>query len=84
MALSRKQALIVNFMRGKESTSKKEIVEKFDHWHYTNSDFHIGAILSNMVKRGIIKRIKNGLFKIGTNSANTDLSLNNPDQIKLL
>lgn len=83
MSLSKKQAEIVAFIRGKESVTKKEIVDRFLHWHYTNEAFHIGNILSNMVKRGVLKRIKRGVFKIGNNSANTDLSLNNPDQTKL-
>jgi len=83
MALSKKQAEIVAFMRGKESVTKKEIVAEFNHWHYTNEAFHIGNILSNMVNRGVLKRIKKGVFIIGNNSANTDLSLNNPDQINL-
>lgn len=83
MALSHKQGLIVAFMRGKESVTKKEITEKYGFWYYTNEAFHIGALLSNMVKRGILIRIKKGVFKIGKNSGNTDLSLNNPNQTDL-
>lgn len=82
--LSPKQGKIVAFMRGKDSVTKKELVDEFEHWYYTNAAFHIGVILSNMVNRGVLIRIKKGHFKIGRNSSNTDLSLNNPNQTKLL
>lgn len=83
MGLSEKQGHIVNFLRGKEETKKSEITEAFSHWYYTNAAFHIGEVLHNMVRRGVLIRPKHGYYKIGNNSSNTDLSLNNPDQTKL-
>lgn len=45
--------------------TKKHVVEAYGHWHYTNEAFHIGNTLSRMVKNGMLKREKPGVFKIG-------------------
>ena len=46
--------------------TKKQVVERFGHWHYTNEAFHIGNTLSRMVNAGMLIRVKPGVFKIGT------------------
>jgi predicted transcriptional regulator of viral defense system len=44
--------------------TKKQVVEKLDHTYFCNGDDYLGAILSAMVKVGILKRVKNGVFEL--------------------
>jgi len=39
--------------------TKKQVVKELDHTYYYNGDKHLGAILSTMVKNGILERVKN-------------------------
>lgn len=61
--LSRKQSVIVEFMRksgGKITLS--QAVALTGKNLYANAQFHTGATLARMVKRGLVRRIKPGVF----------------------
>lgn len=82
MNLSDKQIGIVNFIRSNGNITKKQAVEMYDHCYYYNGTKYIGEILSNMVKRGYIKRVKNGVFELG-NFSNQLAGIVDKNQINL-
>ena len=65
--ISDKQKIILEFIKkSKDATiTKKEAVELIGGCYYTNESKHTGDVLSRMVNRGLLKRIKNGVFKVG-------------------
>ncbi len=83
MKLSEKQRWIIDSIKTKGSITKKEVVDKFDCWYYHNAEHYIGEILSNMVNKRYIKRVKNGVFELGSLSNQLPGNID-PDQITLL
>ena len=60
------QQSILAFVREKGGQVKKsEVVERFGHWHYRNSEKHIGDALSRMVRAGLLKRVSIGIYEYG-------------------
>ena len=45
--------------------TKKEIVKMYGRCYYHNGAFHLGNILSRMVKSGLLIREKPGVFTVG-------------------
>lgn len=68
MSLSLKQKGILDYIRQNGSITKQKSVELFGGFYYHNAEKYIGEILSNMVNKRYIKRVKNGLFEIGSMS----------------
>jgi predicted transcriptional regulator of viral defense system len=66
MRPSPKQSVILAALRQRERLTLSEAVELIGGDIYTNQAFHVGNILSRMVKRGMIRRIKPGLFCLET------------------
>jgi len=64
--LGPRQAQIIKFIKdnGGEAT-KKEMVVAFDSWYYANVPHNLGLVLSNMVKRRLLIRVKRGVFQVG-------------------
>lgn len=62
---TRKQQKIIEFLMTHETMTKNDAMGLIDDY-YCNGAKHVGDILSRMVKRGFIERIKPGLFKRGT------------------
>lgn len=60
------QVQITTYLKTVESASKADLYELFSPGYYHNGEKHFGEILSRMVKRGLIKRIKKGCFAIGS------------------
>lgn len=46
--------------------TKRQAVELIGKRYYANADKHVGDVLSRMVKSGLLKRIKNGVFELGS------------------
>lgn len=61
-SLSPKQETIVNQIEIMGSITLSAAVHLIGRDIYYNSDKHVGALLSNMVKRGLIVRIRPGVF----------------------
>ena len=84
--LSEKQKQIVEKANEQGGTiTKKEAVELIGNNYFINADKHTGDVLSRMVTRKILIRVKPGVFKINTQARkinNTDIT--NPNQLKLL
>ena len=57
-----KQRAILQFIADRE-VKKAEIVEHFSNWHSHNGAFHIGMILSRMVKSRQLVRFKAGWYR---------------------
>ena len=63
MRLSQKQATVMNYVRehGWIDLTKATYLPGFGY--YCNERKHTGALLSNMVKRGLLVRTKPGVFE---------------------
>lgn len=60
--LSMKQNIILNEANKKGLITLSECVDLVGGDIYANKNKHVGQILSRMVKRGLIERVKNGLY----------------------
>lgn len=82
MKLSEKQKTIIDLIRLNGQVTKKEVVESIGKYYYHNAEHYVGEILSNMVKKRYIKRIRNGVFELGS-QPNQLTGIENKDQTKL-
>ena len=64
MKPSRKQQAVIRSAKMNGFVTLKEAVHLVGGDVYANADKHTGAILSNMVKRGMLVRVKPGMFKL--------------------
>lgn len=83
MSLSDKQQGIIEYVRKNKSITKKVAVEMYDDYYFHNAEKYIGEILSNMVNKRYLKRIKNGVFELGSMSNQLPGNVD-PNQISLL
>jgi hypothetical protein len=60
--MSRKQKIIMGALATKQSITLQDAVRLIGGNIYINAEKHTGALLSNMVKRGMIVRLKPGVF----------------------
>jgi hypothetical protein len=84
MALTQHQKAILEYVADKEKT-KSQIVNKFNAWHYGESSSRlIGEMLSRMVDRGLLIRVKKGVFKRGPGITINSKSVNiDKDQLSI-
>lgn len=59
---SPKQSAILAALRDKPEITLAEAVQLIGGNLYCNAEKHVGVTLSNMVKRGMLKRVKRGVF----------------------
>ena len=64
MKPSRKQQSVIRSAKTNGFVTLKEAVRLVGGDIYANAEKHTGAILSNMVKRGMLIRVKPGTFKL--------------------
>lgn len=64
--MSPKQSLVIDYLRSHPTIDLFQAVEIVGSDIYTNERFHVGNLLGNMVKRGMIVRLKPGLFALPT------------------
>jgi hypothetical protein len=57
-----KPQAILEYLRDHETITKKEAVVLIGGSYYCNAAFHVGNVLSRMVKSRLIARIKPGLY----------------------
>ena len=60
--MSIKQSIIINALRSQKDITLKEAVSLIGEDIYANKRKHVGAVLSNMIRRGYLKRVKPGVF----------------------
>jgi len=82
MALTQHQKAIIIYLQTGHK-EKKQIVNKFKSWHYANSNKHIGDILSRMVNRGLIVRVKKGIYGISKEPVSSVSEMIDPKQQSL-
>ncbi len=63
MAKTQHQKAILNYLSDGQKT-KAQIVNRFKSWYYSNSNKHIGDVLSRMVNAKMITRIKKGVYSL--------------------
>lgn len=61
---SPKQAAILTALRATPEMTLSEAVRLIGGNLYCNAEKHVGVMLSNMVKRGMIERVKPGVFRL--------------------
>jgi predicted transcriptional regulator of viral defense system len=66
-----RKAIIELAKENNNTITKKQVVEKLGHTYHYNGDKHLGAILSTMVKNGILERVKKGIFNLVQSPINT-------------
>lgn len=64
MKPSRKQQAVLRSAKMNGFVTLKEAVHLVGGDIYANAEKHVGSILSNMVKRGMLIRVKPGTFKL--------------------
>ena len=64
MKPSRKQQAVIRSAKINGFVTLKEAVHLIGGDIYANAEKHVGSILSNMVKRGMLIRVKPGVFKL--------------------
>lgn len=64
MKPSRKQQAVIRSAKINGFITLKEAVHIVGGDIYANAEKHVGSILSNMVKRGMLVRVKPGTFKL--------------------
>lgn len=50
--------------------TKKQVVERLGGTYYCNAEKHLGDILSRMVNRGTLERVRPGYFVLGAGKKN--------------
>ncbi len=60
----RQNAILATFS-GRESFTKSEAVDLLGSGYYCNASKYVGEILSRMVKRRLIRRVKRGVYRVG-------------------
>jgi hypothetical protein len=73
--MSPKQQRIMDALRVSETITLDTAVLLIGGNIYANAKFHVGNVLSNMVKRGMILRIKPGLFGRPEQNQEPDITL---------
>lgn len=62
--MSPKQSIVVAHLRQHNRITLREAVGLIGGDVYCNRSFHVGNVLSNMVKRGMLVRVKRGVFEL--------------------
>jgi len=73
--VSPKQAVLLTEIRKTGRLSLQRAVDLVGGDIYHNERFHVGNILSRMVKRGRIRRVKPGLFELAQPKGEPPLTL---------
>ena len=58
-----KQHQVLKYLSTVESATLKDIYNNVKFGYYHNWNKHLGELLSRMVKRGFIERVKKGTFR---------------------
>lgn len=66
MTLSEKQQIIVKFIRGNGQIETSQANNLLKPYYYHNHEHYVSEILTNMVKRRYIKRVRRGVYEIGS------------------
>lgn len=77
-----KQIQVFDYVRSNGQITKQQAVELIGKSYYCNADKHVGDVLSRMVKAGLLKRIKPGLFELGDRTNKTAAPENQLDLFK--
>lgn len=72
---SPKQTAVLKHLAENATMTLDTAVELIGQNLYANAKFHVGTVLSNMVKRKMIERVKPGVFKLPTKHEAKDLTL---------
>jgi hypothetical protein len=78
MKPSPKQQVILKTLANQREISIAQAVRLIGGNIYCNEAKHVGSLLSNMVKRGMIQRIRPGVFALPAQPAADEFSLAKP------
>jgi len=66
VVISPKRRMILVTLRERQTLTLDDAVELIGRDIYANKKFHVGNVLSAMVKQGLIRRVKPGVFTLPT------------------
>lgn len=61
--MEQQKKVLMCFQDDDEVLTKKQIIEKAGLHYYYNTEKHAGAVLSRMVKNGLLERVERGKYK---------------------
>lgn len=64
VARSPKQKAVLRYLQDNETITLAQAVTLIGGTVYANANFHVGNTMGAMVKRGLIKRVKRGVFAL--------------------
>lgn len=64
------QRTILNYAQAQGHITKREAVALIGHRYYCNADKHTGAVLTRMVRGGLLHRTKPGHYQPGKGTKN--------------
>jgi predicted transcriptional regulator of viral defense system len=65
-----KRSILFKAFKNAESFTKDDAVQVIGKYYYCNERFHVGNVLSRLVKGGALKRLKKGLYTFSILSNN--------------
>ena len=81
--MSPKQKKIIEILTDNE-TADLDLIYDFVNWsYYRNWRKYLGMLLSNMVERGMIERVKPGTFKLAKPKQKIKEEIKDPNQIEM-
>lgn len=82
MNLPSKQQAILDEVRKSGTITTKMANQMLAGYYYHNGEKYVGEILARMVKAGKLKRIKPGLFELGSGkAAQSDVIIKNQEKL---
>lgn len=66
--MSRKQNLIKQYLSKVDKATLSDIMDNMPFDYHHNNLKHLGSIISNMFKKGLVIRIKKGVFRLPNES----------------
>lgn len=64
MALTDHQLSVIKYLKTVKTATKLEIYDNINFGYFYNWQTHFGAVLSRMIKKKYIERVKTGVYKI--------------------
>jgi predicted transcriptional regulator of viral defense system len=62
--MTAQQREILDYLKTKEQATIHEIYDNVSWTYYNNYAHYIGELMSNLVRKGLVERIKPGIFRI--------------------
>lgn len=76
------QSTVLHFLSTVESATLREVYDNCNLSYYRNWAKHTGDVMSRLVKKGRVRRVKRGVFALGRDPQCNEET--NPNQLRLI